>query len=61
MTRLAGVGPPGVQSLMRTIVVTGSASGIGAAIRRRLEAGGARVVGVDLKDAEVRGDLATAA
>jgi len=46
---------------MRTIVVTGSASGIGAAIRARLEAQGARVVGVDVKDAEVRGDLATPA
>lgn len=45
---------------MRTVVVTGSASGIGAAVRRRLEAGGARVVGVDLRDAEVRADLAGA-
>jgi NAD(P)-dependent dehydrogenase (short-subunit alcohol dehydrogenase family) len=41
------------------IAVTGSASGIGAAVRARLEAGGARVVGVDLRDAEVRADLAT--
>jgi NAD(P)-dependent dehydrogenase (short-subunit alcohol dehydrogenase family) len=37
--------------------VTGSASGIGAAIRARLEAGGARVIGVDLRDAEVIADL----
>jgi NAD(P)-dependent dehydrogenase (short-subunit alcohol dehydrogenase family) len=45
----------------RTYVVTGSASGIGAATVRLLEAGGARVVGVDLRDAEVVADLGTAA
>jgi NAD(P)-dependent dehydrogenase (short-subunit alcohol dehydrogenase family) len=44
----------------RTIVVTGSASGLGAATRRRLEAGGARVIGVDLRDAEVDADVSTA-
>jgi NAD(P)-dependent dehydrogenase (short-subunit alcohol dehydrogenase family) len=44
---------------MRTAVVTGSASGIGAAIRRRLERADTRVIGVDLRDAEVVGDLAT--
>jgi NAD(P)-dependent dehydrogenase (short-subunit alcohol dehydrogenase family) len=43
---------------MRTFAVTGSASGIGAAIRRRLEADGGRVIGVDLRDAEVIADLA---
>jgi len=42
-----------------TCAVTGSASGIGAAIRRRLEAEGVRVIGVDLRDAEVCADLAT--
>ena len=46
---------------MRTIVVTGSASGIGAAIGTRLRASGARVVGVDLRDAEVLADLADSA
>jgi NAD(P)-dependent dehydrogenase (short-subunit alcohol dehydrogenase family) len=46
---------------MRTIVVTGSASGIGAAVGRRLAAAGTRVVGVDLRDAEVIADLATPA
>jgi NAD(P)-dependent dehydrogenase (short-subunit alcohol dehydrogenase family) len=46
---------------MRTVVVTGTASGIGAAIRAALEAEGARVVGVDLRDAEVLADLATPA
>jgi NAD(P)-dependent dehydrogenase (short-subunit alcohol dehydrogenase family) len=44
---------------MGTCAITGSASGIGAAIRRRLEAEGARVIGVDLRDAEVVADLST--
>ena len=43
----------------RTLVVTGSASGIGAAARQRLEAAGHRVIGVDLHDADVLADLAT--
>jgi len=43
---------------MRTTAVTGSASGIGAAVRARLERGGERVLGVDLRDAEVIADLA---
>src|SRR5438067_13319870 len=43
---------------MRTTVVTGAASGIGAAVRARLEAAGERVLGVDLRDAEVIADLA---
>lgn len=46
---------------MRTVVVTGSASGLGAAIRRQLEADGARVVGVDLEGQEIEADLSTAA
>lgn len=45
---------------MRTTVVTGSASGIGAATRRRLVASGERVIGVDIRDAEVEADLASA-
>ncbi len=44
---------------MSVAAVTGSASGIGAAIRRRLEADGARVIGIDLRDAEVIADLST--
>lgn len=41
----------------RTYVVTGSASGIGAATRAQLEREGARVIGVDLHGAEVLADL----
>jgi NAD(P)-dependent dehydrogenase (short-subunit alcohol dehydrogenase family) len=42
---------------MALAVVTGAGSGIGAAIRSRLEAGGDRVIGVDLKGAEIIADL----
>ncbi len=41
----------------RTVVVSGSASGIGAATRSRLEARGYEVIGVDIKDADVLVDL----
>jgi len=44
---------------MRTIAVSGAASGIGAAVRARLEASGERVIGIDLRDAEVVADLGT--
>jgi NAD(P)-dependent dehydrogenase (short-subunit alcohol dehydrogenase family) len=44
---------------MGTYVVSGSASGIGAAISGRLRSDGHTVIGVDLRDAEVTGDLAT--
>jgi len=43
---------------MRAIAVTGSASGIGRAVRARLERSGERVIGIDLRDAEVIADLA---
>lgn len=46
---------------MRTIAITGSASGIGLATRNVLEAEGARVIGIDLKDSDVKADLATKA
>jgi NAD(P)-dependent dehydrogenase (short-subunit alcohol dehydrogenase family) len=45
---------------MGTIAITGSASGIGAATRKRLEAGGHKVIGVDVRDADVLADLSTA-
>ena len=44
---------------MRTIAISGSASGIGAATRAMLEADGHRVIGIDLRDAEVVADLAS--
>jgi NAD(P)-dependent dehydrogenase (short-subunit alcohol dehydrogenase family) len=40
-----------------TAVVSGSASGIGAAVTARLRAEGARVIGVDVRGAEVTADL----
>jgi len=42
-------------------VVTGSASGIGAATRTRFEKEGAQVIGIDIKDAEIIADLSTKA
>jgi NAD(P)-dependent dehydrogenase (short-subunit alcohol dehydrogenase family) len=45
--------------MTRTIVVTGSASGMGAATASRLVAAGHRVIGVDLHDATVIADLST--
>jgi NAD(P)-dependent dehydrogenase (short-subunit alcohol dehydrogenase family) len=44
---------------MGTYVVSGSASGIGAAVATRLRDDGQTVIGVDLHDAEITGDLAT--
>ncbi|MFC1925510.1 SDR family oxidoreductase [Chloroflexota bacterium] len=44
---------------MATTAITGSASGMGAAIRARLEKSGDRVIGIDLKDAEIIADLST--
>jgi NAD(P)-dependent dehydrogenase (short-subunit alcohol dehydrogenase family) len=44
---------------VRTVCITGSAGGIGAATRARLEKDGTRVVGVDVRDAEVVADLST--
>ncbi len=46
---------------MGVAAVTGSASGIGAAVSARLEAAGDRVIGVDLRDARVVADLSTPA
>jgi NAD(P)-dependent dehydrogenase (short-subunit alcohol dehydrogenase family) len=44
--------------MVRTYVVTGSASGIGRATCERLEADGHRVIDVDLHDASIVADLA---
>jgi NAD(P)-dependent dehydrogenase (short-subunit alcohol dehydrogenase family) len=46
---------------VRTVCITGSAGGIGGATRTRLEKDGARVIGVDVRDAEVVADLSTPA
>lgn len=43
--------------MARTYLITGAASGIGRRTRELLEAHGARVIGVDLRDAEVIADL----
>lgn len=45
---------------MRTVVVTGSASGLGAAHAEQVRAAGDRVIGVDIDDADVVADLGTA-
>ena len=45
--------------MSRLVVVTGAASGIGAAVRQQVEEQGDRVLGVDLRDTEVTADLAT--
>ncbi|MBL8778985.1 MAG: SDR family oxidoreductase [Acidimicrobiales bacterium] len=44
---------------MGTIAITGSASGMGAATRARLQADGHTVIGVDLHDADIEADLGT--
>jgi NAD(P)-dependent dehydrogenase (short-subunit alcohol dehydrogenase family) len=45
---------------MPKVAVTGSAGGIGGAIRGRIEAAGHEVIGVDVRDAEVEADLSSA-
>ncbi len=47
--------------MARTIVVTGSASGIGAATTKLLRERGDRVIGVDLAGSDIDADLATPA
>ena len=46
---------------MGTYAVTGSASGMGAAVAERLLSDGHRVIGVDVKEADVTADLSTPA
>ncbi|HEX9766236.1 MAG TPA: SDR family oxidoreductase [Nitriliruptorales bacterium] len=48
--------PPAAEP--RTYVVTGSAGGLGSAVKELLEAGGSEVIGVDIAAADVRVDLA---
>lgn len=45
--------------MMGTFAITGAAGGIGSALRAHLEGDGHRVVGIDVRDAEVIADLAT--
>jgi len=45
---------------MRTVAITGSASGIGAAAARLVGASGDRIIGIDLHDAEIEADLGVA-
>lgn len=47
--------------MKRTIVITGAASGIGRATANRLSAEGHRVIGIDLRDADIIADLSTPA
>ena len=44
---------------MRNVVISGSASGIGLATKQKLESEGDRVVGIDVRDADVISDLST--
>jgi NAD(P)-dependent dehydrogenase (short-subunit alcohol dehydrogenase family) len=46
---------------MKKIAITGAASGIGAALRKRLEGDGHRVIGVDVQASDIVADLSTAA
>ena len=44
---------------MRTVVVTGGASGMGAATTKKLRDDGQRVITVDLREADIIADLGT--
>ena len=44
---------------MKIAVITGSASGIGACIKTRMEAQGYKVIGIDLQGQEIDADLST--
>ncbi|MBW2287961.1 MAG: SDR family oxidoreductase [Deltaproteobacteria bacterium] len=46
---------------MKTYVMTGATTGIGAAVREALQARGDRVVNIDIRDADIEVDLATEA
>ncbi|MDX1736263.1 MAG: SDR family oxidoreductase [Halioglobus sp.] len=44
---------------MRNIVISGSASGIGQACKEKFESLGDRVIGIDIRDADIIADLST--
>lgn len=44
---------------MRNIVISGSASGIGLATKKKFESLGDRVIGIDIRDADIIADLST--
>ncbi|MBF5004306.1 SDR family oxidoreductase [Diaphorobacter caeni] len=44
---------------MPTTIMSGCATGIGAAARKALEAAGHKVIGIDIRDAEIIADLST--
>jgi NAD(P)-dependent dehydrogenase (short-subunit alcohol dehydrogenase family) len=44
---------------MRNVVISGSASGIGLATKRKLESQGDRVIGIDVEAADITADLST--
>jgi len=45
---------------VRTIAITGAATGIGAAMKRHLESEGHRVIGVDIRQSDIIADLSNA-
>lgn len=47
--------------MSKTAIVTGAASGIGAAVRDNLRQAGLRVIGIDLRNSDIQADLSTAA
>ena len=57
--RAPGAQVPEEEGSMAIATVSGSASGIGAAVRSKLESEGFEVIGIDLRDAEVEADLST--
>jgi len=44
---------------MANVIISGSASGIGLAAREKLESQGDRIIGIDIRDAEIIADLST--
>src|SRR3954469_11638242 len=55
----SATGGPYPAAMGRSVIVTGTASGIGAAVVEQLRAGGDDVLTVDLHDADVEADLTT--